>query len=605
MGTTPATRPAEHGSAEPAAPLAEKVTFGWPLPAMWRRPALRDLAMVVIYLAVAGWLTHGLWPDPATRELLLNPDDQILIEWFLAVDTQVIFGDQGLVTDRLNPPDGVNLLANASSLLLGLLLAPVTLTAGAPVSFAVLTIGSLAATAAAWYLLFARTLATPRPVAALAGACCGFSPAMVSHSNSHWHIAAQWLVPAIVWSVVRLARAASGGDLRRVVTSGLWLAALVVAQYFLGAEVLYLTAVTLALFVAGYALARREWARRVLPGFAAGLAVATGAASVVLAYPLWVQFAGPGSVTDGPFDPHFFSADLLSWSTLSPLSLAGSDAAADLATGAAEYNAFLGWPLLLVVAGCAGWLWREPLVRAASGAALVMGVLSLGPELLVNQRRTGIWLPYAALADLPVIDAALPQRYAVAVVPLLTVILVRALRRAGRRDRRTRVMIPVAVGLSLLPLVPTPLPTGDRVPVPAFISQGHWRECVAPGGVLVPVPLPTPQAPEPMRWASAANAGFAVPEGFFIGPYGRGGGPSIGTFKQPTSALLAEVAATGVVPRIGPEQQAQARADLRFWGAQCVVLADRQPHRVQLAQVVSDLLGENGEVVADVRIWRV
>ena len=54
---------------------------------------------------------------------------------------------------------------------------------------------------------------------------------------------------------------------------------------------------------------------------------------------------------------------------------------------------------------------------------------------------------------------------------------------------------------ALLPIFPTPLPTAERAPVPEFITAGHWRDCVRPGGVLVPVPLPTyvtkPVAPRP------------------------------------------------------------------------------------------------------------
>ena len=62
----------------------------------------------------------------------------------------------------------------------------------------------------------------------------------------------------------------------------------------------------------------------------------------------------------------------------SPLTVAGSDHAAD-GTSAAEYNTFLGAPLLLVAAGCGWWLRRRPrVVLAAAGAALVMAVLSLG-----------------------------------------------------------------------------------------------------------------------------------------------------------------------------------------------------------------------------------
>jgi hypothetical protein len=595
MGTTPATRPAESPTTGPDDPPGGTQHGHGPF-----RPFLRDILISLLFIVAAGAVGHGLFPDPTLRELAHNPEDQILIEWFLAVDVQVLFGDQGLVTDRLNAPDGINMLANATSLTLGLLLAPITVTLGAPVSFAVLTVGNLAATSIAWYLLFARTLGAHRLVAAAGGAFCGFAPAMISHSNSHWHMTAQWLVPAIVWSVLRLAQAADRADHRRVVTSGLWLAGLVVAQFFLGAEVLFLTALTLALFTVGYALARRQWARRVLPAFSAGLLVATGAASLVLAYPLWVQFGGPGSVTDGPFSPYYYSADLLSWVRFSPLSLAGSDASAHLATSAAEYNTFLGWPLLLVGLGCVIWLRREPVVSAAASAGLVMMLLSLGPELVVNGHRTGIPLLYRLLVGLPVVDGALPQRYAIPVVPLLALVLVWALERARRMTVPANRLVPVAVGLALLPLLPTPLVTQERQPVPEFISAGHWRQCVEPGGVLVPVP--TPPEPQPMRWPTAAGAEFAIPEGFFIGPYGEGGRAAMGTYPRPTSMLLAEVASTGAVPEITDQHRQQAAADLAYWGAQCVVLDPQQQYHTQLRAVLVELLGP-GEQIADVWAW--
>jgi hypothetical protein len=594
MGTTAAVQPAVRD--EPAGPGTGRPR---------RRRWLVDSGVALLFLAAAAWLGHGLWPDPATRELALNPSDQVLIEWFLAVDTRLLAGEHGLVTDRLNAPAGVNLLANAAAPALGLLLAPVTLTLGAPTSFAVLTIGNLAATGTGWYLLFTRTLGAGRPAAAAGGAFCGFAPAMVSHSNSHWHITAQWLVPAIAWSLVRLARAAAAGRHRRVLSSGLWLAGLVVAQYFLGAEILYLTAVTMVPLAIGYAAARPDWARRALPGFVAGLSVAVGTATILLAYPLWLQLAGPGSVPDGPFSPHYFSADLASWFAFSPLSLAGTGRSAELASGPAEYNAFLGWPLLLAAAGCAVWLRRHPLVPAVTVAAGAMAVLSLGPELVVDRVHTGILLPYAGLVGVPVVDGALPQRYALAVVPLVATLLVLALDRARRAPPGlARAAVPAAAGLALLPLLPVPLPTADRPPVPQFISGGHWQGCVDPGGVLVPVPLPTPPEPGPMRWAAAADARFALPQGFFIGPYAAGGRASVGTAPRPTSKLLAGVARSGEVPEIGPAHRTRAARDLAYWQAGCVVLDPDQRYEQPLRRTLERLLGP-GERIAGSWVWRV
>jgi hypothetical protein len=580
----------------------------------WRarvRPATPDLVICLLFVAVAGWLCHGLWPDPGGRVLALNPDDQTLYEWFLANDARVLLGDIGLRTERLNAPDGVNLMANTTVIALGVLFSPVTLAFGAPTTFAILAAGNLAATAIAWYLLFARTLGAHRAAAAIGAAFCGFAPGMLSQTNSHLHMTAQWLVPAMIWMVVRLLRAADperhpvGIDRRRVVTSGVGLAVLVALQTLMGEEVLFLTALTLVVVTLGYAAARPRFAWQVLPGFAGGMLVAVTLGALVLAYPLWFQFAGPQGVSDGMFSPDYFSADLASWWAISPLSLAGTAEAARLTTGPAEYNTFLGLPLLLVVAAAALWLIRRPVVIACVAAGLLMAALSLGPSVVVNGERTGLAGPYVHLLGRPVVDGALPMRFALALIPLVATILVLALDRALRSQRRTvRLLVPAAVVAALLPIAPTPLPTADRQPLPRFIADGHWRDCVSPGGVLVPVPLPTPNEPEAMRWAAAAKIDFGLPEGFFIGPYGGDGEASMGTYKQPTSQLLADVAKTGVVPAFGEAERQQARADLAFWNASCVVLPLDQPNADRLRTAVEALLGPPAQV-ADVWAWRV
>ncbi|MGW3786941.1 hypothetical protein ACWD5Z_20315 [Micromonospora chokoriensis] len=577
-----------------------------------------DVLVALLWAVLAGWLTHGLWPDPAGRILSLNPEDQALYEWFLAVDARALLGDFDLLSDRLNAPDGVNLMANTTVIALGVAFAPVTLLLGAPVTFALLAAANLAGTALAWYLLFHRTLQAHRFAAVLGGALCGFGPGMVSQTNSHLHMTAQWLVPVIVWLVVRLLRAsdpgptpdgpgrdlAAGPDRRRMITSAVGLAAATTAQVFVGEEVLFLAAITLLVMAISYAVADRDLARRALPGFAGGLAIAAGLALLVLGYPLWFQFAGPQGVADGMFTPAYFSADLSSWWTVSPLSVAGSDESARLTTGPAEYNTFLGWPLLLVTAACAMWVGRRRLVFACVVAGLVMGALSLGPEVVLGGTRTAIPGPYALIGGLPVVDGALPMRFALALLPIIATLLVLAVDRALRSTGRARRLVPLAVGAALLPIFPTPLPTAERPAVPEFVTGGHWRQCVRPGGVLVPVPLPTPKEPWPMRWATAADAAFGLPEGFFIGPYGRGGSAAMGTFKQPTSALLADVARRGDQPAIGDEQRRQAARDAEFWGASCVALADDAPHADSLRATLEQLYGPATRI-ADAWIWRV
>jgi hypothetical protein len=570
------------------------------------RGYLPDALFALALLAVAGWLTHGLWPHPSGRALLLNPTDQALDEWFLAHATRLYAGDFRLVTDLLNAPDGINLLSNASLLLLGVLLAPVTLVFGAPVSFAVAVAGNLAATGFSWYLLFARGLRLHRGASAVAAAFTAFAPGMVSQANAHLHITAQWLVPPMVWCVLRLAAAADAPGpqaARTALRSGLLLGGLVSLQLFLGEEVLFLTALTLLLVSVGYALLAPAHAWRLLPTMGPGLAVAAGLALIVLGYPLWLQFAGPQHVPNGPFSASFFSTDLASFAALSPLSLAGDTDAARLSNGPAEYNTFLGLPLLLVAAGAVLWLWRRPAIVACALAAAVMAALSLGPHVVVGGARTATRGPYAWLRNMPVVDSALPTRFALALVPLLAVLLAYALHTALRQTQRLRLLMPVAILAALVPLAPRPLPTTDRTPVPRFISQGQWQTCVRPGGTLVPVPPPDPLEPDTMRWAAAAQARFALPEGFFIGPYASKGQASIGTYPRPTSRLLREVARSGRPARVTDDERAHARADVTYWRASCLVLAPR-PNADALRATLDELFGP-GEDVADVRIWRV
>ena len=622
-------------STAPADPDTDSPPDAMPGGGHGRFPRLRrlrpDLAVCLAFLLLGAYLTHGLWPAPGERVLALNPPDQVLYEWFLAVDSRALLGELGLGTDRLNAPDGVNLLANTSVIALGLLFAPVTLAFGAPVSFALLVAAGLAGTAIAWYLLFTRTLGARRFPAVVGAALCGFGPGMVSQSNSHLHMTVQWLVPVIVWLVVRLLRAAAPGitttgtgapettatssgapkstapgpapDWRRLLTSAAGLAVAVTVQIFIGEEVLFLTAVTLLVLTICYALRERRYARRAFGPFAAGLTAAAGLALMVLAYPLWYQFAGPLGVADGMFSPHYFSADLASWALRSPLTVAADPDNARLTTGPAEYNTYLGLPLLLAGLGCAIWLRRNALALACAITALVMAALSLGPEIVLGGNRTGIPGPYALLAGVPVVDGALPMRFALPVLPLLATIFVLALDRARDARRPYRIGVPVAAVAVLLTVFPTPLPTEQRPALPEFISAGHWRDCAGEDGVLVPVPSATPRDPWPMRWATAAHAGFAIPEGFFIGSYGADGSAAMGTYRRPTSALLAEVARTGQVPAIGERERNQARADLAFWGSSCVVLATDADQAEPLRRSLEQLYGP-ATPVADVWTWR-
>ncbi|WP_432831681.1 hypothetical protein [Dactylosporangium sp. CA-092794] len=543
-------------------------------------------------------MTHGLWPDPAGRALELNSNDQALDEWFLAYATRAYRGDFTLVTGALNAPEGVNLMGNASLIGLGLLFAPLTLAFGAPVTFAVATAVNLAATGAGWYLLLARTLGLHRLGALVGGAFCGFAPGMVSQSNAHLHMTAAWLVPPMVWCVVALAR-----EHRRAVRRGLLLGALAAGQFFLGEEVLFLTALTLGLFCLAYTATARPFPRAALHGLGVGLGVAVFVAAALLAYPLWVQFDGAQSAHGGVFSPGYYAADLRSFAAVSPLSLAGDDGAARLASGPAEYTTFFGAPALIVVLGATVWLWRRPAVVACTVVTIVLFALSLGPRIVVGHERTEQWGPFALLSGLPVVEWALPARFALAAIPLLGFVLAQAVHVALTQTETLKLLVPVAVVASLVPLAPRPLPTAPRTPVPKFFTEGYWHGFAPRDGTIVPVPLPDSHNPQSMRWAAATDVAFATPQGWFIGPYGRDGRAAVGIWPRPTAQLLARVVTNDAAPALTDRDRVALRRDIAYWHASCFVLADGQPGAEALKSTLDALLGP-GERVADVWVWQ-
>src|SRR5439155_20841622 len=181
--------------------------------------------------------------------------------WLLSYAAHaVVHGHNPLWTDLLNVPDGVNLAVNTGVTVLGVLLAPVTLTLGAPVAFLVALTGNLAATGYAWYWFLARRLvvdhcgsrhgvrrAEPqwsRPWAAVAGGLfCAYAPGLVSHANAHLNFTAEWLVPVILDRVLALARPG------RTLRGGALVGVLVAVQYSLGGETLFFAALGCAAFL--------------------------------------------------------------------------------------------------------------------------------------------------------------------------------------------------------------------------------------------------------------------------------------------------------------------------------------------------------------------
>ena len=429
------------------------------------------------------------------------------------------------------------------------------------------------------------------------------------------------------------------------VRTGAWLGLLVAAQLFSGEELALATALTGVLAAAALAAARPAAAvRRILPA-AAGLIVA-GAVTLALAGPaLWTQFRGPLVQHGALYPPDYYVNEPSGFVTPSAylfFHTAGSAAtAAGYHGGLTEYLAYLGWPLIFVLALAAAVSWRRPAGLAAAFTLAALVVFSFG-----GHPQTGgipnpaVSLPWHWLEEHQLLSSILPDRLSILADGAAAVLLavgidefagrLAARRRPARPDRRASggqvpgAVLTVAV-LACLPLLPRPLPAGTTTPLPHGWSTTFAALHLPAGAPVLVVPVPTNILTAAMRWQADTGQPASLVGGYFIGP-GAGGQAYIGgNGVSPTAWYLDRLWAAGLPPGsafagaalaaglpvespAGPASAgkapglSQVRADLAAWhpAAVVAVTAAGSPLASYLVALLGPPAIESGTVIA----WR-
>jgi len=602
----------------------------------WRRLAVRlgrlagrpAVAVPGCYLIAAYVLTWRLWVDPASHTVAGNWTDADLFAWYLRYAALAVSHGRlpALVTSALNAPQGVNMMWNTSLFLPGVVLAPVTLLLGPQVSLTILMTAGFTGSAAALFFVLRRWQVSDG-AAALAGAVYGFSPAIVQSAVGHYDLQFAVLPPLIIDAGLALAvgRAAvrpagaplAAGWTRRVpaaVRHGAWLGLLLAAQVFISEEIALLTVLTGVLLVTGLAAASPLTAVRRAGPLLAGLAVA-GAVTLALAWhALATQLDGPLAQHGALFPPDYYVNDLTSFVTPSAFPLFHTAATAATAAryqgGLTEYLAYLGWPLIAVLAAAAVLTWRRPIGRAVTLTLAFLVVFSLGGHPLVGgTTNPAVDLPWHWLEEHPLLSSVLPDRLSILADGVAAVLLALAIDAArvrlaarGHRSRRAGrwpglvladAVLVVAV-LACLPLVPRPLPAASATPLPAGWSAAIAGLRLPAGARVLVVPVPTNILTVAMRWQADTGEPPELAGGYFIGPGATGQAYIGGNGVRPTAWYLDRLWAAGLpesdplasvawaaglptsgpagIPSAGmPPTSAELRADLGFWRPDAIV----------------------------------
>jgi hypothetical protein len=561
-------------------------------------PRWAEPAAVVLYLALAFWVTSGLWHHIGALTLVNGASDVQFFEWTLIHATRIFtHGENPFFTPQLNAPNGVNLMANTGLLGLTVPLVPVTLLFGPAVAFTVMLTGGLTATAWAWYHVLSRHIVGYWPAALVGGLFAGFAPGMVNHVNGHPDLVNQFLVPFIVWRAISL----------RTARDGVVLGLLVTWQAFLNEELLFQAGLGVAIFVVVYAMFRPAEVRARVRPFLAGLWPALLTAGVLLAYPLWFQFYGPQSYRGLPDLVLRFGTDVRAFAAFSQSSLVRHGASHSSYGAPPEENTFFGAPLLIAVGLIVVWRWRRQVaVRALTAVALVFAVLSLGRTVVVGGHTVFHHGPMSLLDHLPLFDSVVPTRFGLALIPVIAIMLAFSVRASATASHGwLRYGWTLVLVAALLPIAPTPVPAERAVPVPGFFGSGQWRHYVdddqsvfAVDSVFWAGSFTT------MGWDNATGQEYRMVGGYFLGPFEHGQG-NYGPPLRPTAELLINIVDYGASSRITAAQRAAFRADLRYWHAAIVVLSPAAPHYGQLRYVLDQLTGRPARRVPGALLWDV
>jgi len=594
MATADASTPARRGAADPGAGLPSRG-------ASWWRSSLPPL---LLYALLAVIFFSRAWFSSPTGLVDGSGDPQQTV-WFLRwVPWAISHGVNPFVTHHANAPDGVNLMWNALAPLLGVLLWPITATAGPVVAYDVLVTGELALSGWLAFLLIRRYVS--HPLAAYAGgALYGFSPFLTTQAPSHAKVAFALLPPLLlllVDDVVVRRRSARRG--------GLLLGAALAGQLLVYEEGFVLAVVAGAVVLLVLAV-RAGWAetRQRAPQVGRALLWAALSLAVIAAVPIGWQLLGPDrlpSIVPGGAVYVTDVANLVVPTGTQWLSPSWAESIARRFSGNSVENAsYLGLPLLAAMLLVTLRRRRRGVVMVTAASVVLLALLSLGPQLHVGGHTTRLPLPWKVISVLPLLGSALPSRLFIYVdlgaALLFALCLDDLLRSAVTRSRPSWRATGALAAAALVALTVLPLRAGAaQLDVPPLFTT-RFDALVPSGSTVLVAPFSHDGTTAlPMVWQASADMAFRMPEGYFVNvdPDGtRRDGP-----RPSATSRAMEAVEAGADP--GPQDAVDSgiREDLARWNVSAVMVGP-MPNQDRMVALFTRVLGAPPLQRGGVFVW--
>jgi len=578
-----------------------------------------------VLLAIYGLLALGLfgatWAHPFSQVIGDGPDPPVFIWYLRWVPFALSHGLNPLFTNYLDFPGGINLMWQTSVPLLGLLLAPITLTLGPIFAYNLLMTASMALAAWCAFLAFRRHVNRPW-AAALGGLLFGFSPYMLAQSLGHPHVGVVFICPLmlIAFEEAVLRQRRSPWRLGAII------GAMAAAQLLISEELL-LTQVLLACMALSILAGLRPEQIRIRAAYVLKvLAVATSVLTLVAIGPLWMQFFGPQAVHGTLAASNVFVTDvagLVLPTSLQAIAPAALTAVTDRFSGSQyEAGAFLGLPLLalLVLAVVRGW--RTPVVQLASMLALLAAALSLGVTfhlggvttgipagllavgfLAVSRTRAGRLTPviyglvWAGLAVVPLLHNVVPSRLMLYVFLFAGLLLSVLVDRWNFASPRRTVAAGAIAALAVLTLVPRIPFATSATNVPHYFSGGSVST-MPTGSIALIVPYAHQFESRAMLWQLTTDLRFKMPEGYANRP-----GPALDPAPTTLGSDLMAMQQGAPAPEVTAAYRATALEELGRWQVHTVVLGP-MPGQDRVLAFLTAIIGTPPTQDGGVYLWR-
>ncbi len=521
-----------------------------------------------------------------------HTNDPMQAMWNLKwVAWHLTHGGDPFWTRYIDYPHGVSLTWNTLMPTLGIVAAPLTLTAGAAVSFTVLLVlapALTALTAFAWLRRWTEH-ATAAGVGALA---VGFSPYEVGHMLGHVNLTFTALLPVILmlledllWRSPRPAR-----------RTAVWLGLVTAAQAGIDEELLLVLGIGAVLALAAAARGGRSTllpaVRRAITPLGMAVGVFLLVASPLLVHQLLLSPHVPLRMSwwGASARDYLVPPGLQQWSPWHAHSrLGGAESGVDVGPLVA---AVLVVGLALTV--------RQVAVRVAGLTLVGLVVLSMG-----TTGPFGVPLPWRAVADLPVFMSMLPARLSAASWLVIAWLLARwtdalAGRATAAGPTRSRVTAAVAAVAVVVGLVVTFAPRqigASALPDVSYADSAALRQDVPRHAPVVVLPMAFWGDASSMYLQQQADFRFSQPGAYALRPDGHN--PSYGPYDTP----LARLAIDSGPYRPRPDDVAAARSELGGYRGVIVMLG--LPTTPRMLRLSAQLTGRPADRCArGVCVWR-